>query len=147
MKLDLFHPSRWLTWLAIGSWLPLAAALLAFLFSSDTANILHITIAYAAALLCFLGGVRLGAALMGSTEVHWLVRLVPLVALLGLVALYLPQRVALAVLMVGYAAQGALDVWAGMQGRLPGDYADARALMTWLCALTLLGILMLNGWA
>lgn len=136
---------RWPIGLALASWLPLLAGLYFAIEPFDTARILHLTVAYGAAMLCFLGGVRFGAALMAGTNAPWTVRAAPLVALIGLLALMLPAQVALAVLVVGFGAQGALDVWAGFQGRLPQNYVTARSLMTWLFALTLLGILLVTG--
>lgn len=136
---------KWITLLVVATWLPLGLIALGIGGSENPQTLSHIAVAYGAAVLCFLGGVRFGSALMSSAEAPWIVKLTPLVALLGLGALYLPNRVALAVLFVGFAAQGALDSFAGMQGRLPPDYSRSRTMMTWLWALTLLAILLLSG--
>lgn len=136
---------RWLFWLAMASWLPLLAALVLAIAPEDMEGVAHLAVTYAAAMLSFLGGVRFGAALLTGKESPLHVRLTPLVALTGMLALILPTQVALAILVAGYAGLGALDAFAGMQGRVPQSYVSARMLMTWLFALTLLGILLLMG--
>lgn len=140
-----FLSSRWLLWLGIAAWLPIAYALALVVAGDATVDTIPMVISYGAAVLIFLAGVRFGAGLMSGNAVPMSVRFAPLAGLLGLVAIWTPAQIALSVLVVGYGAQGALDVWAGLAGRLPKPYVRARVVMTWLCALSLLAILVLEG--
>lgn len=137
--------TRWLVPLGIVTWLPFAYVLALVLAGDATVASLEMAALYGGALLVFLAGVRFGAALMSGGHVPVSVRLTPLLGLVGLAALWAPTQVALALLVAGFGGQGAVDVWAGFSGRLPQPYVTARTLMTWMCTLTLLSIVVLNG--
>lgn len=140
-----FGSKRWLVGLAIASWLPFAYALTQVLGGGAPDQSIAMAIFYGAVLLVFLAGVRFGTGLMSGAAIPLTVRVTPLMGLVGLAAYWSPPPIALALLVVGFGGQGALDVWAGFSGRLPQAYVSARVLMTWLCALTLLAILVLGG--
>lgn len=137
--------TRLLLWLGIVSWLPFGYALALVLTDDVTGQTEMMVIFYGAAVLIFLAGVRFGTGLMSGANVPHSVRLAPLMGLVGLLALWAPSQIALALLVVGFGGQGALDVWAGFVGRLPQPYVRARVVMTWLSALTLLAIIVLGG--
>ncbi len=137
--------ARWLVVLGIITWLPFAYVLALVLAGDATAASLDMAAIYGGALLVFLAGVRFGAALMSGANVPVSIRLTPLLGLVGLAALFIPTQAALALLVAGYGGQGAVDVWAGHSGRLPQSYVMGRTVMTWMCTLTLLAIVVLNG--
>jgi len=131
----------------IASWLPVAFALALILERGSgvpgTEKLERVLIGYAVAVLGFVGGARFGFHTATPAHRPLIERLAPAVALIGLAALVLPVPFALAVLIVGFAAAGALDAFSAFRGRLPQDYARARSVMTMLFALTLLAILVL----
>ena len=137
--------TRWLIVLGIVTWLPFAYVLALMLAGDDTAASLEMVATYGSALLVFLAGVRFGAALMSGANIPVSIRLTPLLTLVGFAALFSPTQVALALLVAGFGGQGAVDVWAGFSGRLPQSYVTARTVMTWMCTLTVLAIVVLNG--
>lgn len=136
---------RWLVILGILAWLPLAYVLALVLAGDATPLSFDLAATYGGALLMFLAGVRFGAALMSGANVPLPIRLTPLLGAVGLAALWAPTQVALALLVVGFGGQGAVDAWAGFSGRLPEPYVKARTVMTWLCTLTMLAIVVLVG--
>jgi hypothetical protein len=99
-------------------------------------------IGYSALLLAFLGGVRWGIRIIGRRGTDLTYVLGSLGALLGLVTLLLPFSLAVAILTVGFAAQGAWDVWSGYRGTVPETYARRRASATLMAVLVLVAILV-----
>ena len=99
-------------------------------------------IGYSALLLAFLGGVRWGIRIAGGKGTDLTYVLGALGALLGLVTLLLPFALAIALLTVGFAAQGAWDVWSGYRGTAPEPYARRRANATLMACLVLVAILV-----
>lgn len=128
---------------------PLLLALVAVLipeFSPLTAETLGKTIiGYGALLLAFLSGARLGFYLQpGGREERgiWLVFAGPA---LGLLTIMLPFRIGLALLIVGFGAQGAWDSWSGFRDRLMRDYVAMRRKMTWIVCFVLMAIFVVDG--
>lgn len=125
--------------------LPFIAALVVTVFPQvsplPTLIFERATLGYGALILSFLGGVRWGIRLQGGagTDLTFVTGIVG--SVLGFFTLLLPFSLGVAVLVVGFAAQGAWDVWAGHIGRVPQLYARLRSLMTWLVCVVLLAIL------
>ncbi|MBU2533277.1 MAG: DUF3429 domain-containing protein [Alphaproteobacteria bacterium] len=94
-------------------------------------------IGYGALLLGFFGGVRWGLAIMDRRTDDTVFAISLLGAGLGLVALVLPFGFGLALLTVGFAGQGAWDVWAGQRRSIPEAYASGRAGVTLIICLLL----------
>lgn len=98
-------------------------------------------IGYAALFLAFLGGVRWGIRIDGKNGTDMTYLLGALGPALGLVTLVLPFAPALAMLTVGFAAQGAWDAWSGQRKTVPEPYARQRIVATMMICLTLIVIL------
>lgn len=100
------------------------------------------TIGYGALILSFLGGVRWGIRLQGGagSDLTFVTGIAG--SVIGFITLLLPYSLGLAILVVGFAGQGAWDVWAGHIGWVPQLYARLRSLMTWLVCIVLLAILL-----
>ena len=98
---------------------------------------------YGALLLSFSSGVRRGVQLGDRPDKDLISRLLTAVGpLLGLVALILPFGFGLALLIVGFAGQGAWDAWSGQRKTLPEHYAGARAGTTLTLCILLMLILL-----
>lgn len=87
---------------------------------------------YGAIILSFLGGIRWGLALeaidrRAAARVH-IVSVIP--SLVGWVALFLPDAMALAVLAVAFAAHGAWDSFAGQSGTFRNWFVQIRMVIT-----------------
>jgi hypothetical protein len=102
-------------------------------------------IGYAALLLGFSGGVRWGIRLAGGGGTDRIYVLGVLGMILGLVALLMPFALALAMLTVGFAGQGAWDVWAGFNRTVPEPYARQRTMTTLAACLLLMAILLAHA--
>ena len=144
------HPLPRIVILATGlSLVPLLAGLVAVLVPAlvplDPAVIERAIIGYAALLLAFLGGVRWGIRIVSAKGSDLTYVLGALGALVGLITLLLPFAPALAILTVGFAAQGAWDVWSGFRHTVPELYARRRAGATLMACLTLAAILITKG--
>ncbi|HHG90363.1 MAG TPA: DUF3429 family protein [Devosia sp.] len=129
---------------------PLIAGLAGMLFSGllpmDQDSLERAIIGYGTLVLGFFSGARLGRTLLtGDTKRSiWLVLLLPA---LGLLVVVMPFTTALALLIVGFGAQGAWDSWSGFRGALAKDYAAQRRAITLIICLTLVAILVLHGLA
>ncbi len=130
---------------------PLFAGLAGMLFSGllpiEDASLERAIIGYSALLLGFFSGARLGRLLLPDgrdQQGMWLVLALPA---LGLLIVLVPFTIALALLIVGFGAQGAWDSWSGFKGTLPRAYAATRRTMTWIVCLTLMAVLVLHGLA
>ncbi len=66
-------------------------------------------------------------------------------ALIGLITLVLPFQPAIACLTVGFAGQGAWDVWAGYRGTIPDSYARRRMSATLMVCAVLVAIFAVNA--
>ena len=93
--------------------------------------------AYAIAILSFLGGVRWGAALGedGAARTFWH-SVVP--ALLAWATIFMQPVLALAILAMTFAGQGAWDVLSAQKGSLPGWYGMIRMKLTFMVVGALL---------
>ncbi len=99
-------------------------------------------IGYAALLLAFLGGVRWGIRIAGNAGTDQVYVLGAASALVGLITLVLPFGPAIAILTVGFAAQGAWDVWSGYRGTVPEPFARRRMNATLMACVVLIAILV-----
>jgi Protein of unknown function (DUF3429) len=93
--------------------------------------------AYAIAILSFLGGIRWGAALAddGAARTFWH-SVVP--SLLAWSTIFMQPVLALAILAMTFAGQGAWDVLSAQSGRLPGWYGMIRMKLTFMVVGALL---------
>jgi len=122
-------------WLGLAGLLPFWFPLLSMAgvidwLSADRALLLQL--GYAAIILSFLGGVRWGAALKlprGPLQSTLFVLSV-LPSLAAFVALILPARVGLIVLIVCFLLQGVWDVQSSQRKELPGWFAALRTILT-----------------
>jgi len=102
-------------------------------------------IGYAALLLAFLGGVRWGIRAGSGTGTDRTYLIGALGALVGLITLVLPFQPAIAILTVGFAGQGAWDVWAGYRGTIPEPYARRRMTATLMACVMLVAIFAVHA--
>lgn len=100
------------------------------------------TIGFAAAVLAFTGGVRWGLRLQGGTEGRNTFFGAALTLAMVPVAMLAPYMLALALLVVGYGAMGAWDVWAADRSDIPERWGRLRARMTLAFALTLIALMI-----
>lgn len=96
-------------------------------------------IGYGAMILAFLGGVRWGLRLQQGSGPDLPFIFGILGSIVGFFTLLMPYGLALFVLVIGFAMQGAWDIFSSA---VPGFYARLRALMTTLVCLILIGILI-----
>lgn len=102
-------------------------------------------IGYSALLLAFLGGVRWGIRIGSGTGTDLTYLLGALNALVGLITLFLPFSLAIAVLTVGFAGQGAWDAWSGFRNTVPEPYARRRIAATLMACVVLIAILLAHA--
>jgi hypothetical protein len=111
-------------------WLPLVPLYAGGMMADGRALLLLMV--YAAIILSFLGGIRWGAALKlprGPLQSTLFVLSV-LPSLAGFAALVLPSGAGLILLIVAFMVQGAWDVQAAQNRRLPPWFATLRAILT-----------------
>jgi Protein of unknown function (DUF3429) len=102
--------------------------------------------AYAIAILSFVAGVRWGGALSAEgTPRILLISVIPCLA--GWMSLFLSPVLALAILAMTFAAQGAWDVIAAQNGDLPPWYGELRMRITILVVGALLAAIIAHGWS
>ncbi len=96
-------------------------------------------IGFGVIILSFLGGVRWGLRLQGGagSDLTFIVGM--LGSAIGFFILLMPYDFGLLILTIGFALQGAWDVWSS---GVPRFYARLRASMTWLVCLILVAILL-----
>ena len=134
--------TAWLVGLA--GLLPFAGAALAFFAAPDSWSGFAegALIAYGAVILSFLGAVHWGLALRAPVEeapmgpARLTLGVVP--ALIGWVALLLPDVFALPVLALGILGTAGLEQWARGRGLVPGDYLVLRWVLSIGAALCLM---------
>jgi len=99
-------------------------------------------IGYGALILSFLGGVRWGIRMQGGagSDLIFFIGIVGSVA--GFFTLLMPYTFGLVTLAIGFALQGAWDVWSG---GVPTFYARIRGILTWLVCFVLLAILIVQA--
>lgn len=94
-------------------------------------------LAYATAILSFMGGAQWGLTVRGEAGARsYAVSVLP--ALLAWVALALPARAGLVLQAAGFAALLAYDLWTVRRGEAPSWYARLRAQLTGAVVLILL---------
>lgn len=98
-------------------------------------------IGYGALILSFLGGVRWGLRLQGGAGSDLTFIMGILGALGGFATLLMPYTIGLVVLAIGFALQGAWDVWSG---GVPAFYARLRGVMTWLVCVIIIAIIVVK---
>ena len=111
-----------------GSWVPLA-------YVSDATAML---ISYAAVILAFMGAIHWGVAMVNNADPsarHFIVSVIP--ALLGWLALQLPQLLALVVLLCGFIGLFIYDRAVAKVRLFPGWYIPMRIRLTFIVALCL----------
>jgi Protein of unknown function (DUF3429) len=127
--------------LALAGFLPFALCLFWLLGTDPSEPNWHVALlamrAYAIAILSFLGGVRWGAALGedGAARTFWH-SVVP--ALLAWSTIFMQPVLALAILAMTFAGQGAWDVLSAQSGTLPGWYGNIRMKLTFMAVGALL---------
>jgi len=97
---------------------------------------------YGAVILGFLSGVRWGMRMQGGfgSDIIYLAAIV--VSGGGFLTLLLPFPLGIALLIVGFGAQGAWDVWGGFRGSVPRAYARMRSVITWMTCAVLIATLV-----
>jgi hypothetical protein len=126
----------------------LLAAWLLWISPGDAAwdGVLTALRAYAIAILSFVAGVRWGGALSAEgTPRILLISVIPCLA--GWMSLFLSPVLALAILAMTFAAQGAWDVIAAQNGDLPPWYGELRMRITILVVGALLAAIIAHGWS
>jgi Protein of unknown function (DUF3429) len=138
--------SRIVTITAVVGWLPFLAALALTLYPQfdllDHVVFQRAVLGYGVLVLGFLGGVRWGIRLQGGAGSDLTYVVGVLGSVLGFLILIMPYGFGVAVLTVGFCAQGTWDVWSGYQGGVPQGYARIRHAMTWVVCATLVAILL-----
>jgi Protein of unknown function (DUF3429) len=135
--------SRIITLVAVGGLLPFIGGLLITLAPSfwpfDQLVFERAMIGYGVLILAFLGGVRWGLRLQGGagSDLVFLMGIVGSIA--GFFTLLLPYTFGLVILTIGFALQGAWDIWSS---GVPQFYSRLRATMTTLVCLVLIAILI-----
>ncbi len=134
--------------LGAGAMLPIVAGALAVLVSAGWASwLIHVVIIWAAAVLCFLGGVRRGLSFrqFGGATVGEVAASLSVFAC-GFGAITAPQAAAsLAVLILGYVSVAVLDSAAARRGEAPRYFAYFRPLQMVLPTLSLFFLLTRAG--
>jgi len=134
--------TAWL--LGLAGLLPFAGAALAFFAAPDSWQGFAegALIAYGAVILSFLGAVHWGLALRAPVEeapmgpARLTLGVVP--ALIGWVALLLPDVFALPLLALGILGTAGLEQWARGRGLVPGEYLVLRWVLSIGAALCLM---------
>jgi Protein of unknown function (DUF3429) len=127
--------------LAMAGFLPFALCLFWLLGTGPSEPNWHLALTamrgYAIAILSFLGGVRWGAALSedGAARTFWH-SVVP--AVLAWATVFMQPVLALAILAMTFAGQGAWDVLAAQSGALPRWYGAIRIKLTFMVVAALL---------
>lgn len=101
-------------------------------------------IAYGAILLAFLAGGRWGGAITRAELRPWPFLGGWAIAALGVVAVFAEYRLGLALLLLGFAAQGGWDVMAAYAGHWPRTMIGQRRLLAFAVSLTLIGLFALG---
>lgn len=94
--------------------------------------------------LAFLAGGQWGQAVTRGQTLSRTYLAAPLIAGLGVVAAFVERDMALALLCVGFGAQGAWDVMSAYAGRWPNRLIGERRVFTFAICLTLLGLLFVG---
>ncbi len=135
--------SRIITFTALAGLLPFVAGLLLTLFPGlpllDQMVFERALVGYGVLILAFLGGVRWGLRLQGGagSDLTFVMGIIGSVA--GFFMLLMPYTLALVILIIGFALQGAWDIWSV---GVPQLYSRLRRLMTLLVCLVLVAILV-----
>ena len=95
-------------------------------------------IGYGALILSFLGGVRWGLRMGGGAGSDLTFVMGIFGAVGGFLTLLLPYMFGLVILTIGFALQGAWDVWST---GVPAIYSRLRSMMTWLVCIILVMII------
>ena len=98
---------------------------------------------YGVLVLGFIAGIRWGMNIMDATGTDRSYILPALALLIGLGALLVPFGPGLALLIVGFAGQGAWDAWSGQRKTIPDHYARPRASLTLIICLFLVVTLLI----
>ena len=134
--------TAWL--LGLGGLLPFAGCALAFFLAPDAWRGFAegALIAYGAVILGFLGAVHWGLALRAPVAeaalgpARLVLGIIP--ALIGWIALLLPDVLALPLLSLAILATAAAEQWAGSRGLVPHDYLVLRWVLSVGAALCLM---------
>jgi len=135
--------SRIVTFTALAGLLPFVAGLVLTLMPSlhllDQIVFERALVGYGVLILAFLGGVRWGLRLQGGagSDLTFVMGIIGSVA--GFFMLLMPYTLALIILTIGFALQGAWDIWSV---GVPQFYSQLRRLMTLLVCVVLVAILI-----
>lgn len=99
---------------------------------------------YGAVILSFMGGIRWGAVLTGSSGPGAAQTLILSVAppLAGWLALLIDRPWSLLLLLAGFVGQGAWDVASASNGQLPGWFGRLRLVISAIVAASILLVLL-----
>jgi hypothetical protein len=101
---------------------------------------------YAIAILSFVAGIRWGGAFQSEKAPRiFLVSIIP--SLIAWMTVFLSPVLALAILAMTFAAQGAWDVIAAQNGEVPAWYGELRMRITVLAVGALLVAIIAHGWS
>ena len=111
------------------------------------APILNAYRAYSIAILSFLGGIRWGQAIgreQNGTDGNWISLIGSVIpSLLAWSTVFMPPLGAIAVLLLGFCAQGAWDAWSAQAGKLPAWFSPLRITLTLVVAASHAGMFLL----
>ncbi len=122
---------------------PIVIFTIAITFSGMQSGVVPVLIdafkTYAAILLSFLGGIRWGVALNKDSQknIERSILAATIAPLIGWVAIFVAEPLCFAILIVGYAGQGAWDNISAHRGLMPLWFARIRMIMTTLVVISL----------
>jgi hypothetical protein len=101
---------------------------------------------YAIAILSFVAGIRWGSAFASDKAPRtFLISVIP--SLIAWMTVFLAPILALAILAMTFAAQGAWDAIAAQNGEVPAWYGELRMRITVLVVGALLVAIIAHGWS
>ncbi|MFZ1815398.1 MAG: DUF3429 domain-containing protein [Rhizobiaceae bacterium] len=134
-------PGRQGAWvLSLAGVLPFLALCIASFLAGKTAALFPFYVdafkTWSVAILCFLGGIRWGMAILAKPVSPKLLFLSTLSAFAGWIALFLSDAAGVMLLLLAYSAQGAWDSFSIHGGEGPQWFADLRIVLTLMVAAT-----------
>ena len=129
-------------WLGLGGLVPFMslAAIIVLDVMAWRQLAASLMLAYAALILAFVGGVSWGNALRQESGLPFLLSMLPFFA--ALVALHLPLRAALWLLIAAFGAAYLIDRAAAQEGLVPGWFMRLRGQLTTVVLVSLLAAVL-----